>query len=233
MKPLTALAVLLLVRFTVALLQNVVRTAADCEDRYCKAPRCRCTSTNVPGYLSPAETPQFVVLTFDDAVTVSNIEYYRDATKQYTRSNPDGCPSAMTFFVSHEYTDYSLVHELHANGHEIALHSITHKTNITFWAQASISQLRQELTDERALISKFANINAADIKGIRMPFLQMAGDAQFEMLREDGFLYDLSWPTLRQTSPGYWPYTLDYASTQDCVIGRCPKDSHPGVWVTQ
>ena len=30
---------------------------------------------------------------------------------------------------------------------------------------------------------------------------------------------------------GLYPYTLDYASKQDCPIAPCPECSHPGVWV--
>lgn len=62
------------------------------------------------------------MLTFDDAVTAANYMYIEELMEG--RTNPDGCPAAATFFVSHEYTDYAKVHELWARGHEIALHSI-------------------------------------------------------------------------------------------------------------
>ena len=64
-----------------------------------------------------------MLLTFDDAVTALNYEYITEAING--RKNPDGCPAAATFFTSHEYTDYSKVHLLWSQGHEIALHSIT------------------------------------------------------------------------------------------------------------
>jgi hypothetical protein len=41
------------------------------------------------------------------------------------RTNPNGCPIAATFYISHEWTDYSQVQNLHADGHEIASHSIS------------------------------------------------------------------------------------------------------------
>lgn len=50
---------------------------------------------------------QFVLFTFDDAVTAANYEYYKQAF--YGRVNPDGCPVSSTYYVSHEYTDYSKV----------------------------------------------------------------------------------------------------------------------------
>lgn len=70
----------------------------------------------------PAAAPQLVMLTFDDAVTAANYKYIQEIFAD--RTNPDGCPAAATFFVSHEYTDYSKVHALWTEGHEIALHSI-------------------------------------------------------------------------------------------------------------
>jgi len=33
-----------------------------------------------------------------------------------------------------------------------------------------------------------------------------------------------------ENNPPMWPYTFDFKSTQDCKIGPCPKDSHPGMW---
>lgn len=64
------------------------------------------------------------MLTFDDAVTAANYQYIKEVMGG--RFNPDNCPVAATFFVSHEYTDYSKVHALWTEGHEIALHSITY-----------------------------------------------------------------------------------------------------------
>ena len=46
---------------------------------------------------------------------------------QEGRNNPNGCGIKTTFFLSHKYTNYSAVQEMHRKGHEIAAHSITHK----------------------------------------------------------------------------------------------------------
>lgn len=79
----------------------------ECNPAICRLPDCRCSSTDIPGNLPLAEVPQFVHLTFDDAVTTLNIAYYREAfTNRY---NPDGCPLAATFYISHEYTYYDRV----------------------------------------------------------------------------------------------------------------------------
>lgn len=76
----------------------------------------------LPSSPPPPSLPQLVMLTFDDAVSVANYKYTEEI--MLGRTNPDGCSAAATFFVSHEYTDYSKVHALWSEGHEIALHSI-------------------------------------------------------------------------------------------------------------
>lgn len=63
------------------------------------------------------------MLTFDDAVTTITYDYFSKSV--FGRKNPDGCPVTATHFLSHEYTDYSKVHDLWLRGHEIALHSVT------------------------------------------------------------------------------------------------------------
>lgn len=81
--------------------------APACDLNKCKLPKCQCSSTQIPSNLHRNNTPQFVLFTFDDAVSVSNIDYYDIAF--FNRTNIDGCPAAATFFVSHEYTNYYLV----------------------------------------------------------------------------------------------------------------------------
>ena len=67
--------------------------------------------------------PQLVLLTFDDSVNDLNKGLYKDMFEN-NRVNPNGCPIAATFYVSHEWTDYKQVQNLYADGHEIASHSI-------------------------------------------------------------------------------------------------------------
>ena len=80
------------------------------------------------GNLAPRRTPQLVLLTFDDAVNDLNKELYRDLFEK-GRLNPNGCPIAATFYVSHEWTDYGQVQSLYADGHEIASHTISWVTH--------------------------------------------------------------------------------------------------------
>ena len=106
---------------------------------------------------------QFVTVTFDDAVNVINIETYRSFLNN--RLNKNGCPIGATFYVNHEYTNYQLVNELYNQGYEIALHSITHKTPQTYWAEATVEDMRKEFGDQRAQMAHFANIPINAIQG--------------------------------------------------------------------
>ena len=76
------------------------------------------------GGLKARDTPQIVLLTFDDSVNDLNKELYRDLFDT-GRKNPNGCPLQATFYVSHEWTDYGQVQSLYAAGHEIASHTIS------------------------------------------------------------------------------------------------------------
>jgi hypothetical protein len=104
-----------------------------------------------------------VSVTFDDAVNIINIETYRDTL--YRRRNTNGCAARATFYVSHEYTNYQLINELYNNGMEIALHSISHQTPQSYWAQATPETIKKEFADQRLLMSHFANIPVNAIQG--------------------------------------------------------------------
>lgn len=183
-----------------------------CRKSNCFPPNCRCSQAPPPGNLPLAEIPQFVYLTFDDAVHNENIDFI---TKIFNESNYgyNGCPAVGTFFVSHEYTDYSIINKLYSEGHEIALHSITH----SHFGNANLKQMIAEFVGQRKIVSQFANIPESEMVGIRMPFLQLAGDHQYEMLSKYGFEYDFS--RTQVNSKRMWPYTLDYETTQDCFLG--------------
>lgn len=76
------------------------------------------------GNLPVSEVPQMVLITFDDAVNDLNKMYYEELFEN-RRANPNGCPISATFYVSHEWTDYSQVQNLYADGHEFASHTIS------------------------------------------------------------------------------------------------------------
>jgi peptidoglycan/xylan/chitin deacetylase (PgdA/CDA1 family) len=203
--------------------------AASCDSTQCVLPDCRCSGTSPPTDIDIEQIPQFVFLTFDDAIQQGNYEIYSRLFDNLT--NPDGCPVSATFFMSHDYTDYSKVHDLYVKHHEIALHSITHQALTDYWRDITIEQLNREFGDEKVIITTFANIPPESIQGMRIPYLQLSGDNTFQVGKDLNLTYDCSWPTQTFRKPGLWPYTLDYKSNQDCPIGPCPADSIPGMWV--
>ncbi|XP_070396167.1 chitin deacetylase 8-like isoform X4 [Dermacentor albipictus] len=106
----------------------VAGVETPCDPSVCSLrDNCFCLGTRPPANLSASSMPQFVMLTFDDAVNEQNMDFYRQLLGPGRRRNrANGCNLAATFFVSAGYTDYSLVHELHSVGSEIAIHSITY-----------------------------------------------------------------------------------------------------------
>ena len=73
-----------------------------------------------------------------------------------------------TFYVSHEWTDYSQVQDLYSDGHEIASHTITHPNGKDFtqvdWAK--------EILGMATMLVRYAGVKPQDIKGFRAPFLK-------------------------------------------------------------
>jgi len=198
--------------------------AKDCDPRFCKLPDCRCGGTKPPGNFSAKRTPQLVVLTFDDSVNDLNKRLYKDIFHP-SRKNPNGCPIAATFYVSHEWTDYGLVQSLYSDGHEIASHSISH----SFGEQFSKKKWLKEMAGQREILAGFAGIKLEDVRGIRAPFLAIGGNNMFSMLYEANFTYDSSMPIYDNKPPSF-PYTMDYKLSHDCMIPPCPNKAYPGVW---
>jgi peptidoglycan/xylan/chitin deacetylase (PgdA/CDA1 family) len=125
-----------------------------------------------------------------------------------------------TFYISHEWTDYSQVQDLYADGHEMASHTVTHSHGSGFddnkWAD--------EVVGMAEMLVRHAGVDPKDIKGMRAPFLQVGGDSMFRTLKRYGLYYDSS---MSVTSPS-WPYTLEYKIPHSCAVPPCPKESHPG-----
>ena len=98
--------------------------ATKCDKNKCVLPDCNCGSPRTPAGLPTKDIPQIVLLTFDDAVNDLNWEIYQEIFDT-GRKNPNGCPLLATFYVSHEWTDYSQVQTLYSKGHEMASHGVT------------------------------------------------------------------------------------------------------------
>ncbi|XP_026316030.1 uncharacterized protein LOC113227352 [Hyposmocoma kahamanoa] len=203
--------------------------AEPCDAQSCSLPDCQCSSTTIPGNLAARDTPQFVTLTFTGSISPTNMDTYRRLF--YFRQNSNGCSVGATFFVKHEYTYYHLVNELYNLGFEIALNSISHRYPQSFWAEATYEDIVEEIAGQKSQLAYLTLIPIDEIKGVRFPFLQTAGNVSTQVMKENR-LYDSSWSTVAFHNPGLWPYTLDYASTQDCNAPPCATASFPGVWVS-
>ena len=82
----------------------------------------------------------------------------------------------------------------------------------------SVDEWKLEMTGVRRMIGQFANVPPCEVKGQRAPFLQGGGDTMFQMMEENNFLYDSSWPTRQygyiDAEYAMFPYTLDYKTKQ-------------------
>jgi len=210
--------------------------APACDKTICKLPDCFCSEhgTTVPGNLCPEgrncdKVPQMVTITFDDAINHNNIELYRSIFNKQ-RLNPNGCDIKGTFFVSHKYSNYRHVQEVHEQGHEIAAHSITHEGKEDYWSEGNVDTWAKEMGGARIIIDKFANISDNSVIGMRAPYLRVGGNQQFTMMEEQGFLYDSSLTAPLSDSP-QWPYTMYFRMPHTChgYDQNCPSRSH-AVW---
>ncbi|PSC74660.1 carbohydrate esterase family 4 [Micractinium conductrix] len=192
----------------------------------CLPPKCKCASYGIPGGLTPGEVPQFVVLTNDDAITVTTKPVIMDITK--SAYNPQGCAIPATWFVSQNYTDYHLVQEVYMANHEIASHTLHHV------ADPDLLQI----VGMKLWLNQTAHVPLEKIRGFRAPFL-MHTPEQRKILQENGFTYDSSIPepfptaTSPDESNRLWPYTMDNGLPQRCDLGTGPcsvNETLPGLW---
>ncbi|XP_034125016.1 mucin-12 isoform X3 [Drosophila guanche] len=200
------------------------KTAAKCRKDVCLLPDCYCGGRDIPAELPAESIPQIVLLTFDDSVNDLNKQLYTDLFEK-GRVNPNGCPITATFYVSHEWTDYSQVQNLYADGHEMASHTVSH----SFGEQFSQKKWTREIAGQREILAAYGGVKLSDVRGMRAPFLSVGGNKMYKMLYDSNFTYDSSMPVYENRPPS-WPYTLDYKIFHDCMIPPCPTRSYPGVW---
>ncbi|ELU01405.1 hypothetical protein CAPTEDRAFT_120556, partial [Capitella teleta] len=192
----------------------------------CRLPTCFMPNSGIPGGLARSQTPMLVYFSFDDAVTPWTKSFFDQLFKK-SRTNPNGCPIAATHFNSHQNTVYKLVKELYDAGHEIASHSISHRTPTTWWRDASQAEYKEEIVGQKNNIHKYADVPLNEIRGMRVPFLQLGKDNQFNMLEKNHFLYDASMSS--RSDPPSWPFTLQYPKKLVgglCSVEPCPTEPH-------
>ncbi|GFY41057.1 chitin-binding type-2 domain-containing protein [Trichonephila inaurata madagascariensis] len=202
----------------------------ECDPSACVLPDCFCSSdgTRIPGGLEPSETPQMILLSFDGAVNSLNFDHYRKLLNK-SRTNPNGCPIKGTFFVSHEYTSHFHLQKFFADGHEVAVHSISNRSPEEWWAKASYEDYAEEMVGQREILHKFANISRESLLGMRVPYLHPGGNDMMAVAYDFDFAYDSSIIVPMSHTP-VWPYTLDYRIPHKCMQGTCPTKSFPGLW---
>ena len=147
-----------------------------------------------------------IIITFDDAVNDENWSLYQKLFPE-TYKNPNGCPIHGTFYVSHQYSNYAMVQKLwnqgqHTRiltlidsklftaGHEIAVHSISHRGPEEWWGtNATIEDWFDEMVGQANIINRsvmtvslmsniischrFGGVDMQDIRGLRVPFLSV------------------------------------------------------------
>ena len=205
---------------------GVVPATFSCPSN-CTLPDCQCASKEIPGGLRRDQIPQMVTITLDGAIRVQDYEMFYSKVLQ-GRKNPNGCDLSLTFFVSHDNTDYSLATKLANDGHELAVHSVTRRLPSTFWSEDrnNTEELTREILDMRELLSRWARVPKSNVVGYRSPFLASSVN-QLKILHENDFLYD----STMVTNEMYWPFTLDYKSPICSSSAVCPEESLPGLWV--
>jgi len=206
-----------------------------CNLAQCQLPECYCSADGTiapgvgPGKLEVSNIPQMITLTFGGAVNGENINIYNKLFNAESL-NPNGCTARGTFFVSHKYTNYSAVQELHRVGHEIGVFSITNNEDPEYWSKGSYDDWLAEMAGARLIVERFANITDGTVVGVRAPQLRVGWNQQFEMMTDQFFLYDSSIIAPIGRKP-IWPYTLHYRMPHKCHgnAGNCPTRSHP-IW---
>jgi len=199
----------------------------------CQLPDCYCSAdgTVAPGggKLELNNIPMMITMTFNGAVNGESLAVYERLFNK-ERLNPNGCTAKATFFVSHKYTNYSAVQELHRVGHEIGVFSITNNEDSKYWTEGSYDNWLGEMAGARLIVEKFANITDGTVVGLRAPYLRVGGNEQFNMMNDQFFLYDSSITAPLSRVP-VWPYTLHYRMPHKCHgnAQNCPSRSHP-IW---
>jgi len=177
---------------------------------------CSVDGTRIPGDLLPSQTPQMIIITFSGAVTEESFSIYEQIFRETSKNKGNDCTAKGTFFVSHAYTNYSSVQELHRRGHEIAVGSLTNRDDKLYWSDLSQEEYLKEYDGARLIIEKYANISQGEILGMRVPQGRVGGNEQFKMMVDWGFLYDSSLAAPRERMP-LWPYTLQHRMPHKCL----------------
>ena len=114
------------------------QNTASCNAQNCQLPNCYCPSTNIPGGLSLADTPQFIFYTFDDSMYVYDFENMQNYN--WILNNPSirdsmGCTVKATWYALETCTYFvQLICNICLNqGRIIILSSISAKSGTSIF----------------------------------------------------------------------------------------------------
>ena len=205
----------------------------SCDPTTCTG-SCHCPSLVAPGSLNPQETPQFILLTHDDAISTLANTVVRTVTDG--RNNPDGCNVVATWFTTSTGTECDLAKGLFDQNHEIALHTVNHKS-----LTPDLPGMEEEMMGARTALEK-CGIPKESMVGFRSPYLVHNPKVR-EILHKNGLMYDSSIvematsysKTTKSFADRLWPYTMDDGIVQDCnwtmPAGTCTtQEKYPGLW---
>lgn len=185
----------------------------------CVLPDCFCEGDAIPGDLSKADTPQFVVMSFDGDIDSQVFMKYRKLFSG-ERKNPNNCPISCTFFLSQLGTRDEFMSYLSNKGQEIAMRGSSS------FRSPTIEQFNEDLSSQKHDMAQ----KGLQVFGWRSPELKPRGDQQFSLLTNEKLHYDSTLVLSVGKAGKQWPFTLDFGWTNDCVINECPKRKYPGLW---
>lgn len=216
-------------------------------------------SANPPRGLQPSQVPQFVGISWDDNSRVDGMEWALELAA--ARKNLDGTPVNMTFFMTTKFIAQDAVtdpkalktvwREALAEGHEVALHSVTDETS----KSSDTNRWTEELTGTLDALTKDYDANEEpwdtslksgpglpreQLVGWRTPLLA-TNDLLMPVLKAHGVWYDSSLEEGFQDGQDgtdfLWPYTLDSGSPGDAFLAargsqdtKAPITRHAGLW---
>jgi len=211
-----------------------------CDASNCAAPSCVCASNSAPGGLTPEETPQFMLITNDDAVNPFSNKVVRAVIDKHT--NPNGCNVPATWYTLQSGSDCATVKQLWEDNSEIALHTVNHLRLIPQYPGGT-KALEEEMFGVRDWLNKECGIPLDELVGFRTPYL-ISNPQTREALKKEGILYDASMIDAFNagsevaTAPGQrvFPFTMDNGIPIDCnwnyPDGQCngTTERYPGLW---
>lgn len=185
-----------------------------CQD--CKLPNCFDPGTSYP--LEVSRTPQFVLLSHDDAINTKTWNAFQSTGR---------CGVKTTFFVSWENTNCDYIKAFYNAGHEIALHTMSH-AHLT---GVPLEDLKTEMLGVRDMLYEKCGVPYEEMIGFRPPYLEINENVR-NVLVDD--------PTIRWSSDlnhyidgadlngtQLWPFTMDSGFVKNSSLEH---ESHPGFW---